>query len=166
MLLDSCTFIFIGYYCYTGGILLLGTLKATTQIISSKVQTIPPLPQNYTNLPSLVFQVSLESMNPSTETNFIGLKQTRKPLNQSRVELFLQFEACIRVTTLWELMCQKNIKLKKDDDDNESQCPKLEDLINFMKTGRESYVSKIELCRDLVFQIIHSNNFVLISIDV
>ena len=42
---------------------------------------------------------------------FLGVKQTKKPLVQSRVELFLQFEACIRQTTLWELIREKQLSL-------------------------------------------------------
>ena len=95
-------------------------------------------------------------MNPSMKNYSLGLKQTRKPLNQSRVELFLQFEACIRVTTLWEFMCQKNVKLSKTDyDESGTKCPKLEDLITFMKNEKESLDSKIELCRGFGLTIYH-----------
>ena len=50
-------------------------------------------------------------MNPTVNYQFKGLKQTRQPLDLSRVELFLQFETCIRLTTLWEFMLSKKIGL-------------------------------------------------------
>ena len=40
-----------------------------------------------------------------------GPIRTKKPLLQSRVELYLQFEGCIRHTTLWELMVSKKIQI-------------------------------------------------------
>ena len=54
------------------------------------------------------------NLNPVFNYHLSGLKQTRRPLELSRVELFLQFETCVRHTTLWELMLGKQIKLPSD----------------------------------------------------
>ena len=54
------------------------------------------------------------NLNPVFNYHLSGLKQTRRLLELSRVELFLQFETCLRHTTLWELMLAKHVKLPSD----------------------------------------------------
>jgi len=95
-------------------------------------------------------------MNPTVNYQFKGLKQTRQPLDLSRVELFLQFETCIRLTTLWEFMLSKKIGLpgSSNDADQSYKCPQLSEVISFMTARRPSPDGtvdlRIELCQKVL----------------
>lgn len=84
-----------------------------------------------------------------------GPNRTKKPLDQSRVELYLQFEGCIRHTTLWELMISKNMTLPDTDTDSPtSKSLQLQDVISFMISRTQSSNSivsrKLQLCLDVL----------------
>ena len=87
-----------------------------------------------------------------------GPIRTKKPLLQSRVELYHQFEGCIRHTTLWELMVGKKISIPESHPDTaESQDykpPQLQDVISFMVSRTEASNSligrKLQLCLDVL----------------
>ena len=83
-----------------------------------------------------------------------GPIRTKKPLLQSRVELFLQFEGCIRHTTLWELMASKKISLPDTADTTDYKPPQLQDVISFMVARTEGsnglIGTKLQLCLDVL----------------
>ena len=87
-----------------------------------------------------------------------GPRRTKKPLELSRVELYLQLEGCIRATTLWELMVSKKIPLPdtsaSDGDSSEYKSPQLQDVISFMISHTQSCKSlimkKLQLCIDVL----------------
>ena len=59
---------------------------------------------------SCILAAIMTSCQPSSHITG-GPRRTKKPLELSRVELYLQFEGCIRPTTLWELMVSKKISI-------------------------------------------------------
>ena len=85
-----------------------------------------------------------------------GPIRTKKPLLQSRVELYLQFEGCIRHTTLWELMVSKNIQIPATDttETPDYKAPQLQDVISFMVSRTEGSNDligrKLQLCLDVL----------------
>jgi len=93
------------------------------------------------------------NMNPVFNYHLSGLKQTRQPLGLSRVELFLQFETCIRHTTLWELMLSKEITIPGTRT-NGGGCCQLSEVISYMisrqENSKETVDSKMKLCADVL----------------
>ena len=83
-----------------------------------------------------------------------GPIRTKKPLLQSRVELYLQFEGCIRHTTLWELMKIKKISLPDTVETPDYNVPQLQDVISFMVSRSEGSHGligrKLQLCLDVL----------------
>jgi len=88
-----------------------------------------------------------------------GPKRTQHPVPQSRVELYLLFEGCIRHSTLWELMVQKSMKLpgngdevQEDTDQEVKKNLKVQDVISYMVFGRPlsnaEIAEKLEVCID------------------
>ena len=85
-----------------------------------------------------------------------GPIRTKKPLLQSRVELYLQFEGCIRHTTLWELMVSKKIQMPTPEpaETPDYKAPQLQDVISFMVSRTEGSNDligrKLQLCLDVL----------------
>ena len=83
-----------------------------------------------------------------------GPIRTKKPLLQSRVELYLQFEGCIRHTTLWEFMKIKKISLPDTVETRDYNVPQLQDVISFMVSRSEGSNGligrKLQLCLEVL----------------
>ena len=83
-----------------------------------------------------------------------GPVRTNKPLLKSRVELYLQFEGCIRHTTLWELMTRKKKSLPETPETEDYRPPQLQEVISFMVARTESSPGligrKLQLCLDVL----------------
>ena len=85
-----------------------------------------------------------------------GPRRTKKPLELSRVELYLQFEGCIRPTTLWELMVSKKISIPDITTTSKDtyKSPLLHDVISFMVSKTQSsnslVIKKLQLCIDVL----------------
>ena len=85
-----------------------------------------------------------------------GPIRTKKPLLQSRVELYLQFEGCIRHTTLWELMVSKKIQIPVPEpaETPDYKAPQLQDVISFMVSRTEGSNDligrKLQLCLEVL----------------
>ena len=92
-----------------------------------------------------------------------GPIRTQQPVPQSRVELYLLFEGCIRHSTLWELMVQKSMKLPCRDEEvceeAEEEIPKnlklkLKDVISYMvfrkPMNNQDISEKLKVCIDVL----------------
>ena len=103
----------------------------------------------------------MSNMFPGHNFHVTGPKRTQQPVPQSRVELYLLFEGCIRHSTLWELMVQKSIGLPNDqeetqEDSEEEKLKKLkvQDVISYMVFGKPlstmEITDKLKVCIDVL----------------